>query len=169
MTLAGTRGLSFALVAGLPLALGACPHRLAARLEIGAPLRLETRDEAGRERLVTGAGRPRLVVIWASWCGLCPEALQEATRIAEHFGLELVTVAVDTDRHKALEAAAAMQVPRPWLWDGAARASTLAGIRRVPTFLLIDARGRVVALFEGIDPGPMARLERAAGRLEEEP
>jgi hypothetical protein len=78
-------------------------------------------------------------------------------------------VAVDTDHRKALEAAAAMQVPRPWLWDEAARASTLAGIRRVPTFLLIDPQGRVVALFEGVDPGPVARLERAAARLEVRP
>ncbi len=61
------------------------------------PPRLEFRDERGRT-VKTGAGRPVLVMLWASWCAPCVAELTEIReRAAEIRGAGLAVVALSVD------------------------------------------------------------------------
>ncbi len=147
------------------LALTGCPRRLAARIRLGTPLALEVIDAEGGLREVGGQGPPRLVVVWASWCGRCPQALKEGAVLARMHGLLFVSVSVDADERLARAAMKRLAIPGPKLWDEGARAASLSGVRRAPTTLLIDGDGRLVGIFEGVDLGTLSTLRRAVAGM----
>ncbi|MDF1564151.1 MAG: TlpA disulfide reductase family protein [Deltaproteobacteria bacterium] len=159
--------LAFGVLLLLLLAQGGCPRRIAAHMRLGSPLALEVLDAEGGLRELGGQGPARLLVIWASWCARCPTALDEGARVAAEYGLLYAAVSVDADERLAREANRQLAVQGPALWDEAARASSLTGVRRVPTFLLVDEEGRLAGIFEGVELGTLSALRRATASMKE--
>ncbi|MGE0756776.1 MAG: TlpA family protein disulfide reductase, partial [Pirellulaceae bacterium] len=94
-------------------------------------------------------GRVVVVQVWASWCGPCREELPRLKelhgRLAEQ-GLEVVGVSVDKDTEAA--AKFVEEHPLPWttlVGQDALDFARRLGIRGIPTLLLVDPQGRVVA------------------------
>jgi thiol-disulfide isomerase/thioredoxin len=78
------------------------------------PVELNALDEAGLKKLASGAsaaegaGKLRLVNLWATWCGPCVEELPELVEMHRMYRkreFELVTISLDVadDKQKALE------------------------------------------------------------------
>lgn len=64
----------------------------------GAPIDL---DDAGLARLVAASPVPVLVDLWATWCGPCRLVAPIVDQVARAHAGRLITVKVDTDRHRA--------------------------------------------------------------------
>ncbi len=104
-------------------------------------------------------GRPLLLVFWGTWCGACIDMHPRVARLAERYGLDVLGVARDPalrlwhflSRHRV-----------PWRnapVDRDAPVLEAYGITSYPTYALIDAQGRLVAL------GGMGALIRSLERL----
>ena len=146
-----------------------CPTHIAARMHLGTQLSLEAVDAEGGLRELGGQGPPRLVVIWASWCAQCPKALEEAAKLAQIHGLLFAAVSVDADQKLARAAMMRLAIPGPQLWDEAARAASLAGVRRTPTILMIGGDGKLAGIFEGVELGTLTTLRRAVAGMRQAP
>ena len=84
----------------------------------GAPIDL---DDAGLARLVASSPVPVLVDLWATWCGPCRIVAPIVDQVARAYAGRLITVKIDTDRHRAtLDALGARGIPAFALYrDGA--------------------------------------------------
>lgn len=120
---------------------------------VGKPLpdfRAETID--GQEVLTQNLkGKPTIVAICAGWNNDTPNLFLKLRRLRHAHGdkLGMLIISLDTDRQlieKRLRTDTLQSVPT--ICDGRAFASplaTLLGVRYVPTLLLTDANGRIVA------------------------
>ena len=146
------------LVAGLLLSAG-CAHGGDSTL-VGRALAVYEAGGGG------GESGERLVILWASWCARCIEALEWIPE-RHPCAIPLEAVSVDADPRLAarvearLEAEAQAQAGSVgWQWrrdPGAARAQDL-GLRRLPALLWV--RGRtVLAAYQGWDTAIARRLE----------
>ncbi|HEY3943253.1 MAG TPA: ResA-like WAxxUGC motif-containing protein [Acidimicrobiales bacterium] len=110
-------------------------------------------------------GRKVVMVAWASWCGCARDlpswqALYE--ELAPH-GLDVVTVALDTNVDAARPAAEAAQQTHPSLVDPAHRVVERFGITNVPLGMWIDEKGVIVRPPESAPVPPRAgEPDRAA-------
>jgi thiol-disulfide isomerase/thioredoxin len=105
------------------------------------------------------AQRGKVVVIdfWATWCGPCRAAiphLVEITREMGPRGVEIVGISLDRGGNEFVEPfARQMGINYPVVVDGEARlASTLGGVEAIPTFFLVDRRGKLAAQVRGLVP-----------------
>jgi len=142
-----------------------------------------------RAARVTSGDRPLLLNLWASWCAPCRGELTGLTAAAESLraaGLDVLALSVDEPSDRDAAAAVLEQIgwPFPSGWATPAAVETLdvlqaaargSGRRMpVPTSLLIDTRGQVIAVYAGpvtaeqvladlelLDASPAARLEAA--------
>lgn len=147
-----------ALAACGACAQGARPPSWAARAEL--PFVALAMD--GERVVVGGPGPPRLVELWATWCAPCGPAAERARAVlARHPRVAAYSVSVDEDR-AALERRLAELPPpgRPLVYPGGPAAAARRGLRDFPTFLAIDARGRLVGVVTGLSPGLGPRLDR---------
>lgn len=130
---------------------------------------LEYRTSAGEtRRLPHELPRPLLLNLWASWCRPCLGELQEFASRREDFkaaGLDVLALAVDglgedqTDPQAACELMARMKFPYAYglaselLVDRLQMVHDLLfdhhGGLPVPTSILIDRQGRMVAIYKG--------------------
>jgi peroxiredoxin len=95
-----------------------------------------------------GAGKKKILVTWASWCGCRHDlpAWEELRRELEPEGLEIVSVALD-DNADAARTYVEMADPAPQfrvLVDRELLLGDLYGIVNVPSVVWIDERGNVV-------------------------
>jgi len=147
--------------AALALLAAACAPRLAAGP--GAPPRLFASTLAGLPLEIGGPGPVRLVEVFATWCAPCRAAAPTVRAVlARHPEVAGWSLSIDDDL-EALAAEVAREPPpgrlavHPGGLSGAAR----RGLERIPLFLVLDERGRVVAEVMGHSRGLGARLERA--------
>ncbi len=111
-------------------------------------------------------GRPVLLDFWASTCPPCVKAVVPIRRIAEQYAgaLTIVGVSLDDDR-KAFEAFVYNQhLPGIQIFDGGGWDGPIArlyGVARegIPHYVLLDGRGRIVAI------GDLQDLEDDIARL----
>jgi thiol-disulfide isomerase/thioredoxin len=147
-----------ALTALLACTLPASRVRGAARPEL--PILAQALD--GRRVEVGGPGPPRLVEIWATWCPPCGPASERARAVlARHPQVVAYAVSVDEDR-AALERRLAGAPPpgQTLVLAGGPSAAARRGLREYPTFLALDAHGRLVGTVVGLWPGLGPALER---------
>jgi thiol-disulfide isomerase/thioredoxin len=148
--------------AALGLLLGAaCAPRLAAGP--ARPPRLAAATLAGEPVDLGGPGPVRLVEVFATWCAPCRAAAPAVRAVlARHPEVAGWSLSIDDDLEAlATEAARAPPPGRLVVHAGGLAGAARRGLDRIPLFLVLDARGRLVAEVMGYSPGLGARLERA--------
>ena len=102
--------------------------------------------------LASYVGRPLIINVWASWCGPCRAEAASLERFAwSDAGKSYTVIGVSTDDYRTLA--------ERWLKQSNATLShfidrklvleNLLGAQHIPTTVLVDARGRVVARVQG--------------------
>ena len=97
-------------------------------------------------------GAWNLVFCWAPWCQPCREMLAWLPSFARNYkdrGVMLVLFAVDSDPESVRDYAAAHDLDVPCALVPTETATAWGGVENLPTLLLVDAEGRVVAKHEG--------------------
>ena len=118
---------------------------------VGKPLELEGITDLGVPlEWSSYRGKVVLVDFWATWCGPCLREMPHVRALYEELsdsGFEVVAVSLDED----LEALAKFldENKVPWtnlVGEGAREQATKYGVRGIPTMLLVDKEGKVVAV-----------------------
>ena len=102
-------------------------------------------DQSGTLRLSSLRGRPAIVTFWAFWCDTWREVRHGYRELAD-LGVpaQLVAVAVDPTRQELLGQADDAPAPfYPVLLDVRHAVSEQYHVRKVPTVLVLDARGTI--------------------------
>jgi thiol-disulfide isomerase/thioredoxin len=137
-------------------------------IPLGRPLPISAQTLDGQAAPLSGPGPVRLVALWASWCEPCHKARPVLQRVLDrHPEVRGLAVSVDEDR-EALLADHARQ-PMPGVVLHAPTALSVLGTARIPIFLALDRRGRVVDSWTGVGPGLEPALERMLATAEAVP
>jgi len=145
--------LGIALLGLLTLgtAAGAAPQAL----KIGDPVphfSLQTLD--GKTLDITSLkGKVVVLDFWATWCGPCRQAMPELkTLLQKYSGKPLVVVSVSADQDMKAPAEFAQANGMTWMqaWDGRGKViGGVFGVSGLPSYVVIDADGRIVYLMKG--------------------
>jgi len=111
-------------------------------------------------------GSPKLVSLWATWCGPCKmelKALETAyPRWKEKYGMEIVTISVDVPQ--MLGRAKKMFEANGWeytfLHDNNQQLMNMLQIRGIPYSMLVDGNGDVVSVQMGYSHGYEKQIEK---------
>jgi peroxiredoxin len=120
--------------------------------------------DGGLHRLSDGAGRKRVLVTWASWCGCRHElgAWQELHSELESLGLSIFSVALDNSPEDSRPWIEAASPTYPVVVDAAHVTAERFGITNVPSTVWIDEDGKVVKP-PTISPGDASRCASGVG------
>lgn len=110
------------------------------------PFTLETLD-GDHISLADLHGRITLLDFWATWCAPCVESVPSLKKIAAEMAGEpftLISVSGDSNGARVRDFVASHGPTWPQCWDGNGSVQRLLRVRVLPTFLLIDADGRIL-------------------------
>jgi thiol-disulfide isomerase/thioredoxin len=134
---------------------------------------------AGRDgaphRLADFAGHWVLVNLWATWCAPCVREMPSLDRLQAKLGDRLMVLAISEDRgaaHAVDPFLAKLQLPALAIYlDPKSDVGEALGVRGLPTSILVDDQGRLVASLEGAaewdSPRMLTTLERYLRRSED--
>ncbi|HEY5762741.1 MAG TPA: TlpA disulfide reductase family protein [Rhodocyclaceae bacterium] len=155
-------------------ALAAPPAKTQLPLVTPTAARLSTGYSDGKATLSLDAlrdGRAVLLNVWATWCPPCVKELPALDRLSAKLAPSVLVVALSTDDGGVAQV-------RPFLdklgirhltplYDRDARAFQDFALRGLPTTLLIDGTGQIVARLEGIadwdSPAIAEQIRQLAG------
>lgn len=171
-----SRSLLLGLAAACALAIALVAPRLGAQDSFPAvgeaPPALITERVAGGDSVDLSQLRGRVVVVdfWASWCRPCRAIMPTLDHLhAAHHdeGLTILGVA----REPAARIRRHLATSPVGYTVARDLGGTLAryGVRAIPTVILIDRRGLVREIFEGVDDRALSRIERLVTSLLAEP
>jgi len=144
------------------------------------PLTLEpSRAPAFKIRAVSGetltldklaARGPVVLDFWATWCRPCLAELPELEALFQKYrerGLTVVAVSLDGPRNfaKVRPFASKLGLSFPIAVDEDGRMQQLYQVRAMPTTVVIDSAGMIVAVHEGYRPGDTRGLEAEIEKL----
>lgn len=101
---------------------------------------LKLSDYVGKDKYV-------LLDFWASWCGPCKAAMPEIKKLNDTYsgkGLEVIGLVVSDDLDTHLTTAKELNVTWTQIFDNKDAASTLYGIKGIPTLILLDKDGTIL-------------------------
>lgn len=155
-----------ALALGAALALAACAHRGAVPAEApqgptapvaaGTPLAFTTAryPDGTPYALESDRGSVVLLDVWATWCEPCRAGLPLYARLGQELGargLKVYALSVDEDTRAIGKFLADTGATLPVLHDpDALVAERLLGVQQMPTTFLIDRKGVVRRVHEGL-------------------
>lgn len=146
-------GLVWALMAAVPVGASSEDDRRLSELTRAFET-FDARDMDGR-RWTTADLRGRVVVLdfWATWCPPCWREIPWLKRIQNQFDpsrVQVIGVSLDvTDRRTLVAWLNRRRVDWPQIWESYGYDSPIAsrfGVDALPTSVLVDADGRVVAV-----------------------
>jgi peroxiredoxin len=157
------RGIVFLCLLACSLAAGA--------VKIGDPtpaFNLQTLD-GKTVSIASYKGKVVLLDFWATWCGPCRKALPELKDLLQkNTGKPLVVISVSADENAkaAQEFVRANGMTWPQALDSQGKvAYGVFGIESLPSYVLIDAQGRIAYLMKGWAPfSTSALLSQAVSR-----
>src|SRR5574341_2687233 len=100
------------------------------------------------------AGKPTLLMFWASWCGTCQHELPNVKALYEQHkakGLQAVAIGFQDEKAaiRGYVQAHKSTFVFPASYDTGNRVAGLFRARGTPTFVLLDAQGRVAMIHTG--------------------
>lgn len=110
-----------------------------------------TNREGDSVSLSSLRGKPVVVDFWASWCGPCRQEMQSLKELYKEFqneDVQFVSISLDDDKKKWIEACEEEQIPWISLLDKGwmdSELRQLLGIESIPCIILFDAQGNIVA------------------------
>ncbi len=110
-------------------------------------------DPGARMKLAELRGHAVVLDFWATWCGPCDMQAPILDRLARRHqkqGLIVLGVNVDEPPEVARSYAAKKGLSYPIVLDEAREASALYGVDKLPSLVVIDKEGRVLAYLTGI-------------------
>ena len=128
--------------------------------ERGEPVTLKGTDLDGRDLdLATLRGKPAVVVVWGSWCTPCraeaPDVVEAARRLKGEADVVGVNIR-DPSTSQAKSFVRRFAVPYPSFYspDGQALLAFSGTLtpNSIPSFVVLDAQGRVAASIIGVLP-----------------
>lgn len=99
-------------------------------------------------------GKVVLVDFWASWCGPCKKSFPVIKELHEKYsvkGLTVVGVSLDEKKREMDDFLKKVAPPFAILRDAKGKMAEALGIETIPTSLLIDASGKVLAVHIGFE------------------
>lgn len=106
-------------------------------------------------KLSDDRGSVVLIDVWATWCEPCRESLPVYDDVAKQFagqGLKVYAMSVDADPKVIAPFLAELKVSLPALHDPeAALAGKVLKVRQMPTTILVDRKGVVRRVHEGLN------------------
>jgi thiol-disulfide isomerase/thioredoxin len=99
-------------------------------------------------------GKVVLVDFWATWCGPCRREMPNVKALYEkeaNRGFEVVGVSLDEDLEALAEYLDENEIPWETLaGEGTQDLAQQYGVRGIPTMMLVDKEGKVVAVSHGV-------------------
>ena len=110
-------------------------------------------DPGGRLRLSSLEGRPVLLDFWATWCGPCQMEAPVLDRVARAHRDDLIVIGVNTSDEPGLAAAFARKkdLSYPIVYDDGSRVADSYGVEGLPTLVVVNGSGNVVAVQSGVE------------------
>ncbi|HWL63862.1 MAG TPA: TlpA disulfide reductase family protein [Steroidobacteraceae bacterium] len=144
-----TRRPLFIAAAALSLLCGA-----AQAMKVGDTAPDFTRTDVAGKQVQLSKYRGQLVLLnfWASWCAPCREEMPLFSKWQRELGprgLQVIGISMDDDAAEMKKFLAEFPVTYPIVTGDAKFAEHFGGVLGVPLSYLIDARGRVVARYQG--------------------
>jgi len=138
----------------LVVALACLSSGTAAAMKVGDVAPEFTRaDIAGKQVRLSGyRGKLVLLNFWATWCPPCREELPLFSRWQKDLqarGLQVIGVSMDDQVDEVKKFLGQYPVSFPIVMGDAKFAEQLGGVLGLPLTYLIDAKGRVVARYQG--------------------
>jgi thiol-disulfide isomerase/thioredoxin len=105
---------------------------------------------------------------WASWCGPCMQAMPQVDKVAEELagrGVKLVAVNMQEDAAAINAALERLKIAPTVALDIDGAAAERYQVSAIPQTVVIDAEGKVAALYIGANPGFADELRGAIEKL----
>ncbi|MBX2812475.1 MAG: TlpA family protein disulfide reductase [Myxococcales bacterium] len=158
------------LVLGL-VGVSACAHQassLPSRLEVGQPLAFELPGIHGQSvRLSDYRGSVVLVDIWATWCVPCEESFPFYKKLyhsRREQGFEIIAVSVDERLDDVKKWVVGRALPFVVAHDPESTLPERIGLRTMPSAVLVDRQGNVVALHAGFEQPQISHIQEIVDR-----
>ncbi len=110
------------------------------------------KDAQGKDvSLADYVSKAKLTVVdfWASWCGPCRAEIPNLINLYDQYkgnGLQVIGVDVwERDDEAGKKAVGDMKIPYPVMYGGTQEVTDLYGIMGIPTILVIDSEGKILA------------------------
>ncbi len=111
------------------------------------------------------AGRPALVVFWASWCGPCMAEVPHLQAVRRAYGdrVAMLGVNMGEDPRQVQATVSARGLTWPIALDLDQSLAARFRVRSIPLVLVLDATGRIRYRGNGLPSQPMALLDGLLG------